>query len=166
MAKNASFDISTGIDLQEVDNAVNQAIKEITTRYDFKGTKCTIEFDRDAPAVKIDADDEYRATQVLQVLREKMARRKVPLKNMDEGTVEVGSLGRTRQTIGLKQGIDQETGKRISKDIKGEGFKKVQVQITGDELRVTAPSRDTLQEVIAFVKSRDYGVELMFGNYR
>ena len=166
MAKSASFDISTGIDLQEVDNAVNQAIKEIRTRYDFKGTNCTIDFDRDAPAVRIDADDEYRATQVLQVLREKMARRKVPLKNMDEGTVEVGSLGRARQTIGLKQGIDQETGKKISKDIKSEGFKKVQVQITGDELRVTAPSRDTLQEVIAFVKAKDYGVELMFGNYR
>ena len=90
----------------------------------------------------------------------------MPLKNLDEGKVEVGSLGRARQTLGLKQGIDQETAKKISKDIRDEGFKKVQVSIQGEELRVTSPSRDTLQEVIAFVKSRDYGMELQFGNYR
>ena len=82
------------------------------------------------------------------------------------GKVEVGSLGRARQTLGLKQGIDQETAKKISKDIRDQGFKKVQVSIQGEELRVTSPSRDTLQEVIAFVKSRDYGVELTFGSYR
>jgi len=166
MAKNSSFDISTSVDLQEVDNAVNQAIKEIRTRYDFKGTNCTIDFDREAPAIKIDADDEYRAQQVLQVVKEKLARRNVPLKNIDEGKLEVGSMGRGRQLLGLKQGIDQETAKRISRDIKSEGFKKVQVQIQGEELRVTAPSRDTLQEIIAFVKKGDYGVQLMFGNYR
>ena len=100
------------------------------------------------------------------MLREKLSRRGVPLKNLDEGTIDAGGLGRARQTIGLKQGIDQETGRKISKDIKGAGFKKVQVQIQGEELRVSAPSRDTLQEVIAFVKGNDYGVELMFGNYR
>jgi len=166
MAKNSSFDISTSVDLQEVDNAVNQAAKEIRNRYDFKGTNCTIEFDRETPAIKIDADDEYRAQQVLQVVREKLARRKVPLKNIDEGKLEVGSMGRGRQILGLKQGIDQETAKRISRDIKSAGFKKVQVQIQGEELRVSAPKRDTLQEVIAFVKKGDYGVQLMFGNYR
>jgi len=166
MAKNSSFDISTNVDLQEVDNAVNQATNEIRNRYDFKGTDCTIEFDRDAPAIRIDADDEYRSRQVLQVVREKLARRNVPLKNLDVGKMEVGSMGRGRLTIGLKEGIDPETARKISKDIKSEGFKKVQVQIQGEELRVTAPSRDTLQEVIAFVKKNDYGVELMFGNYR
>lgn len=166
MAKKESFDISTSVDLQEVDNAVNQTTKEILTRYDFKGTSCTVELDREAGAVKIDADDEYRLQAVVGVLREKLSRRNVPLKNLDMGKVEVGSLGRARQTVGLKQGIDQETAKRISKDIRDGGFKKVQVQIQGEELRVTSPSRDTLQEVMALVKSGDYGVELMFGNYR
>jgi len=166
MASQASFDISTGADLQEVDNAVNQARKEVAQRYDFKGTKCTIEFDRTAGAVKLDADDEYRLTAVMGVLKEKFTRRHIPLKNLDEGTVEVGSLGRARQVIGLKQGIDQETAKKISKDIRDAGLKKVQVQIQGEELRVTAPSRDTLQDVIGLVKGKDYGVELMFGNYR
>lgn len=166
MAANASFDISTGVDLQEVDNAVNMATKEIATRYDFKGKTCTLELDRKEGAIKLDADDEYYLTALLQVLREKLSRRSVPVKNMDEGKVEVGSLGRARQTIGLKQGIDQETAKKISKDIRDGGFKKVQVSIQGDELRVTSASRDTLQEVIVFVKSKDYGMELQFGNYR
>ena len=166
MAKTQSFDISTGVDLQEVDNAVNQATKEIRTRYDFKGTHCALELDRAAGMVKLEADDEYRLKALLGVLREKLSRRGVPLKNLDEGKIDAGGLGRARQTIGLKQGIDQETVKKISKDIKGAGFKKVQVQIQGEELRVSAPSRDTLQEVIAFVKGNDYGVDLVFGNYR
>lgn len=166
MAKSNSFDISTGVDLQEVDNAVNQAHKEIAQRYDFKGTNCVLDFDRDAGTVKLEADDTYRLDALRQVLREKLARRKVPLKNLDAGKVEDATLGRARQTISLKQGIDQETAKRISKDVRDGDFKKVQVQIQGDQLRVTAPSRDTLQEIIAFLKARDYGVELQFGNYR
>jgi cyclic-di-GMP-binding protein len=166
MAKKQSFDISTSVDFQEVDNAVNQATKEILTRYDFKGTKCTLELDREAGVVKIDADDEYRLTQVVSVLREKLSRRQVPLKNIDEGPVEVGTLGRARQAVALKNAIDQDTAKKISKAIKEGGFKKVQVQIQGEELRVTSPSRDELQEIMAFLKKKDYGVELMFGNYR
>jgi uncharacterized protein YajQ (UPF0234 family) len=166
MAKKESFDITTGVDLQEIDNAVNQAVKETLTRYDFKGTKCEIEFDREAVAVKLEADDEYRLTQLIAVLREKLSRRQVPLKNIDEGAVEIGSLGRARTLVKLKNGIDQETAKKISKDIRDGGFKKVQVQIQGEELRVTSPSRDELQAIIAFLKPKDYGVELMFGNYR
>ncbi|MCL7989777.1 MAG: YajQ family cyclic di-GMP-binding protein [marine benthic group bacterium] len=166
MAKNSSFDVSTGVDLQEVDNAVNQARKEVAQRYDFKGTKCTLEFDRAAAAVALDADDTYRLQALRQILREKLAARKVPLKNLNEGAVEEGSLGRARQTIGFRQGIDQDTAKKISKAIRDQSFKKVQVQIQGDELRVIAPSRDTLQEVIAFLRGEDYGVELNFGNYR
>jgi uncharacterized protein YajQ (UPF0234 family) len=166
MGANASFDISTGVDLQEVDNAVNMTTKEIATRYDFKGTSCMVELDRKAGAIRLDADDDYRLRALLGVLREKLSRRGVPVKNLDEGKVEAGSLGRARQTIGLKQGIDQDTAKRISKDIRDGGFKKVQVQIQGEELRVSSPSRDVLQAVIAFVKSRDYGMELSFGNYR
>lgn len=166
MAKKQSFDISTSVDLQEVDNAVNQAIKETRTRYDFKGTKCTVEFDRAASTVTLGADDEYRLTQLMGVLREKLSRRRVPLKNIDEGAVEIGSLGRAHQVVGLKNGIDQETARRIVKDIKSGGFKKAQVQIQGDELRVTSPSRNELQEIMQFVKEKDYGLELMFGNYR
>jgi len=166
MASNSSFDISTGVDLQEVDNAVNMATKEVLNRYDFKGKKCTLELDRKEGAIKLDADDEYYLTALLNVLREKLSRRGVPVKNLDEGKVEIGSLGRARQIVGLKQGIDQETAKKISKDVRDQGFKKVQVSIQGDELRVTSPSRDTLQDVMAFVKSQDYGMELQFGNYR
>lgn len=166
MAKKQSFDISTSVDLQEVDNAVNQAVKETLTRYDFKGTKCELDFDREAGTVKLEADDEYRLTQLIGVLREKLSRRQVPLKNVDEGAIEVGSLGRARCLVSFKNGIDQETAKKISKDVRDGGFKKVQVQIQGDELRVTSPSRDELQAIIAFLKPRDYGVELMFGNYR
>ena len=166
MAKKQSFDITTSVDFQEVDNAVNQAIKETRTRYDLRGTDCTLEVDRAAGAVKLEADDEYRLTQLMGVLREKLSRRSVPLKNVHESDPEVGSLGRARMTVSLKSGIDQDTAKRISKDIKAEGFKKVQVQIQGEELRVTSGSRDELQAVIAFLRPKDYGVELMFGNYR
>lgn len=166
MAKKNSFDVSTGVDLQEVDNAVNQAHKEIATRYDFKGTDCVIEFDRKVGAVKLEADDEYRLTALAQVLREKLTRRGVPVRNLDEGEPETGTLGRARQAITLKQGIDQDTAKRIVKAVKDEGFKKVQVAIQGEELRVTSPSRDELQDVITFLKSQDFGVELQFGNYR
>jgi len=166
MASNSSFDVTTGVDLQEVDNAVNQATKEIQQRYDFKGTKCTIELDRKENAIKLDSDDEYRGKAVLQVLREKLSKRGVSLKNLDEGEIEVGTLGRARQLVKLKQGIDQETAKKIVKDVKDQGFKKVQVQIQGDELRVMSPSKDTLQDVMAYLKAKDFGVQLNFGNYR
>jgi cyclic-di-GMP-binding protein len=166
MAKNSSFDISTGVDLQEVDNAVNQATKEVQQRYDFKGTNCTLEFDREAGAVKLDADDDYRLKALHEVLVSKLAKRGVPLKNLDTGEVEHGTLGRTRQVVTLKQGIPQDTAKEIVKRVKALKLKKVQIAIQGDELRVTSPERDALQEVIAFLKGEDFGVELQFGNYR
>lgn len=166
MAKNSSFDVTTGVDMQEVDNAVNQAMSEVSTRYDFKGTKCTIEFDREAGQIKLDADDEIKLKALLDVLRARMVRREVPVKNLDLGKLEIGTLGRARQEIGLKQGIPQDTAKKIVKDIKDLGFKKVQAQIQGDQLRIQAPKRDDLQEVMGFLKGEDYGVELQFGNYR
>ncbi|HSG08621.1 MAG TPA: YajQ family cyclic di-GMP-binding protein [Longimicrobiales bacterium] len=166
MAANSSFDISTGVDLQEVDNAVNMATKEILNRYDFKGKKCTLELDRKEGAIKLDADDEYYLGALMGVLREKLSRRGVPVKNLDEGKVEIGTMGRARQVVSLKQGIDPDTAKAMSKAVRDQGFKKLQVQIQGDELRVTSPSRDTLQECMAFLKSQDFGVELQFGNYR
>jgi len=166
MAKNHSFDISTGMDLQEVDNAVNQARKEVAQRYDFKGTSCVLEFDRDAGEVRLDADDEYRLKALYEVLVSKLSRRGVPLKNLDPTEPETGSLGRARQVVHLKQGIPKDTARDIVKAVKDLKLKKIQVQIQEDEVRVTGPERDALQEVIAALKGRDFGVELSFGNYR
>ena len=166
MAANPSFDVSTGADLQEVDNAVNQALKEVAQRYDFKGTHCTIEFDRDKATIRLAADDDYRMKALVDVLETKMIKRGVPVKNLKFGEPEQASGGSVRQAIDLKQGIDQETAKKITKGIKERGFKKVQTAIQGEEIRVTAPSRDDLQGVIAFLRGQDYGLELKFGNYR
>jgi len=166
MASNPSFDVSTGADLQEVDNAVNQALKEIAQRYDFKGTHCTIEFDRDKAEIRLSADDEYRMEALVDVLKTKMIKRGVPTKNLDLGELQAASGQSVRRTVSLTQAIPQEVSKRMVKAIKDRGFKKVQAAIQGDEVRVTAPSRDELQAVIAFLRGEDFGVELKFGNYR
>ena len=167
MATNSSFDVTTGADLQEVDNAVNQASKEIQQRYDFKGTNCTIEFDRTKSVLLLDADDDYKLKALYDVLQSKFIKRGVPLKNMKPGDVENATRGRVRQTVTLTQGIPTDTAKQIVKDVKAHGgFKKVQVAIQGDQLRVTSPSKDELQSVMAFLRTQDYGIELQFGNYR
>jgi cyclic-di-GMP-binding protein len=166
MAAQNSFDITTGVDLQEVDNAVNQANREVAQRYDFKGVNTSIELDRAAAAVRLEADDEYRMKALLDVLQSALVRRGVPLKNAPPGDLDTGSLGRVRQEIKLVQGIPADTARQIVKDVKARGFKKVQVAIQADQLRVTSPSRDSLQEVIAFLKGEDYGMELQFGNFR
>ena len=166
MAQNASFDVTTSVDLQEVDNAVNQAQKEIAQRYDFKGTHIDIDFDRAKGVIRVGADDEYRLEAVWDVLQSKAIKRGVPLKNMKRGTAEQASGGRVRQIITLTQGIPIDTAKQIVKDVKQGGFKKVQVAIQGDQLRVTSPSKDELQAVMAFLRAQDYGIELGFGNYR
>lgn len=166
MSSTSSFDISTGADLQEVDNAVNQAVKEIAGRYDFKGTHCTIEFDRDKATIALHADDEFRMEALLDVVRGRLIKRGVPVKNLEVGDPVVGSAGSVRREMTLTQGIPTDTAKEIQRAIKDGGFKKVQASIQGDELRVTSPSRDELQNVIAFLKSRDFKVELKFGNYR
>jgi len=161
-----SFDVTTGVDLQEVDNAVNQALKEVTQRYDFKGTNCTIDFDRAGGTLKLEADDDFRMQSLFDVLQGKLIRRKVPVKNLDIGVDEAASGGRVRRLITLKQGIPTDTGRAIVKDVKDQKMKKVQVAIQGEQLRVSSPSKDALQEVMAFLRSQDYGLELQFGNYR
>jgi len=166
MATTNSFDISTGADLQEVDNAINQAQKEIAQRYDFKGTTCTIEFDRDQAQIRLHADDEFRMDQLLDVLRGKMIKRGVPVKNLKIGENEVAAGQSVRRTITLTQGIPTDIAKRIQRAIKDRGFKKVQAAIQGEEIRVSAPSRDELQTVIAFLRAEDFEIELQFGNYR
>ena len=166
MAANSSFDISTGADLQEVDNAVNQALKEIAQRYDFKGTHCTIEFDRAKAEIRLAADDEFRMDALVDVVQGKLIKRGVPVKNLKLGDVEHGTGQSVRRTAALTQGIPQDTAKKIQRTIKDGGFKKVQASIQGDELRVTSPSRDELQAVMALLRSEDFGIELKFGNYR
>jgi cyclic-di-GMP-binding protein len=166
MPANPSFDISTGADLQEVDNAVNQAVKEIAQRYDFRGTDCTIEFDRAEAVIRLAADDEFRMKQLLDVLMAKAARRGVPGRNLKVGELEPGAGTRVRCVVTLAQGIDADTARKITRAVKEQGFKKVQTAIQGDEIRVTAPSRDELQAVIAFLRAQDFGIELRFGNYR
>jgi cyclic-di-GMP-binding protein len=166
MASNASFDISTGADLQEVDNAVNQTLKEIAQRYDFKGTHCSVDFDRPKAEIRLSADDEYRMDALVDVLKTKMIKRSVPVKNLDLGDLEQATGQTVRRTLKLTQGIPQDVSKRMVKAIKDHGFKKVQAAIQGDEVRVTAPSRDELQAVIAFLRAQDFGIELKFGNYR
>ena len=166
MASNASFDISTGADLQEVDNAVNQALKEIGQRYDFKGTHCTIEFDRSQAEIRLAADDEFRMEALVDVLQTRMIKRGVPVKNLDVGELVPATGQSVRRTVKLTQGIPQDTAKKIIKAVKDGGFKKAQATIQGDEIRIASPSRDELQSIIAFLKGQDFGIELKFGNYR
>lgn len=166
MATNPSFDISTGVDLQEVDNAVNQAEKEIATRYDFRGTLATIEFDREKGTIALHADSDFRMDALVEVVRGRLIKRGVPVKNLKVGDPVPATGASVRRTLTLTQGIPPETAKKIQRAIKDQGFKKVQAAIQGDELRVTSPSRDELQAVIAFLRAGDYDVELQFGNYR
>ncbi len=166
MASNPSFDVSTGADLQEVDNAVNQALKEIAQRYDFKGTHCTVEFDRPKAEIRLAADDEFRMDALVDVLQGRMIKRGVPVKNLDVGELIAATGQSVRRTVKLTQGIPQDAAKRIIKAVKDGGFKKAQATIQGDEIRVSSPSRDELQAIIAFLRGQDFGIELKFGNYR
>lgn len=166
MAKNATFDITSTIDLQEVDNAVNQARKEVSQRYDFKGATAEIAFDRDAGAFTLLAEDDYKLKALIDVLQSKLIRRGVPIRNLDYGPIDDASGGAARQRIELQQGISTERAKEIVKAIKSGGFKKVQAQIQEDQVRVQSPSLDELQAVIAALKERDFGQELQFTNFR
>ena len=166
MASTSSFDVSTGADLQEVDNAINQAKKEVAQRYDFKGQKAEVEYDRAHAKIRLAASDDFYLNALWNVLRERMISRKVPVKNLHRGKVEPASGGTVRQEIELRQGISPETAREIIKLIKEQKFKKVQSQIQGDAVRISAPSRDELQDVIALLRQQDYDVELKFGNYR
>jgi uncharacterized protein YajQ (UPF0234 family) len=166
MAKNSTFDITSTLDLQEVDNAVNQADKEISQRYDFKGSTAEIEFSKADSTLTLLADDEYKLKAVVDVLQSKLIRRGVPIRNLDYGEVDSASGGMARQVITLQQGISTEKGKEIVKEIKAGGFKKVQAQIQDDQVRVQSASIDELQQVIAMLKQKDFGLELQFGNFR
>lgn len=164
MAKENSFDIVSEVDLQEVDNAVNQTIKEISQRFDFKGSKAAVELIED-DQIRIIADDDYKLTSVIDILQGKMVRRGVSLKFLDFGKVEPASGGTVRQMITLKKGVSAEKGKEIVAAIKKTKL-KVQAQIQNEQVRVSGKDRDELQKVIQFIKEQDFGLELQFKNYR
>jgi uncharacterized protein YajQ (UPF0234 family) len=166
MAKTESFDISTGVDLQEVDNALNQARREIANRFDFKNVLAEIEFDRPGARLLLHAADDFKLTALWEVVTQRMRVRKVSLDNLKVGPVQKAAGSTVRQEIKIVQSIDDDTARKIVRFIKGKPYKRVQTQIQGDEVRVIAPSRDELQAVIGDLKAEDWGIELKFGNYR
>ena len=166
MAGTQSFDVTTGCDLQEVDNAVNQAVKEITQRFDFKGIKVGVELRRAENTIVLTGPDDFKIKAIWEVLQTKLVRRKVPLRNLTPGKIDNAALGTARQEITLQQGIPIETAREIVKFVKDNKLKKVQVSIQADQVRVTSPSRDELQGVMALLRQHDFGVELNFGNFR
>ncbi|HET9425978.1 MAG TPA: YajQ family cyclic di-GMP-binding protein [Gemmatimonadaceae bacterium] len=166
MATTSSFDVTTGVDMQEVDNAVNQAQKEIAQRYDFKGANVEIDFKRAEEQIVLTADSDFRMKALFDVLQAKLIKRGVPVKNLDVGDTKPAGGDTVRKEIKLKTALDGETAKKVAAAIKEAKLKKVQASIQGDQVRVTSPSRDDLQEAIALLRSKEFDVELKFGNYR
>ncbi|WP_040210256.1 YajQ family cyclic di-GMP-binding protein [Clostridium polynesiense] len=163
MASTYSFDVVSQVDMQEVDNAVNQAIKEINQRYDFKNTKSEIEILKDE--IKIVSDDEYKLQTVIEILKGKLVKRGISPKALDLGKIEKASLGTARVSAKIVNGISKEKAKEIASEIKNSKL-KVQTQIMENQLRVSAKAKDDLQEVIAMLKEKDFNIPLQFTNYR
>ena len=160
----ASFDVVSKVDRQEVDNALNQTAKELSQRFDFRGTNASISWAGEQ-GVTLQADSEERVKAALDVFKEKLIKRNISLKSLDAG--EAKASGKTYKIdCKIIQGIDQDKAKAISKKIRDEGPKGVQAQIQGDQLRVTGKKKDELQDVIALLKAADFGVALQFTNYR
>jgi uncharacterized protein YajQ (UPF0234 family) len=164
MAEN-SFDIVSRVDIQEVSNAVQQAMKEISQRFDFKGSKSTIDLDRNKDELNIVSDDEYKLKSVIDILQSKLIKRKVPIKSLQYGKIESSLSGTVKQTVKIQQGVPIEKGKEIVKLIKNAKL-KVQAEIQKDQLRVRAKKKDDLQAVINLLKEKDLDIHLEFVNYR
>lgn len=163
MAKDSSFDIVSQVDFSEVTNAVTMAMKEIQTRYDFKGSNSTITLDKEE--LVLVSDDEYKLDQLKDVLISKLVKRNVPIKNLDYGKIEGASGGTVRQRAKLIQGIDKEHAKKINTIIKNSGL-KVKSQIQDDQIRVTGKNRDDLQGIISAIRGADLSIDVQFMNYR
>lgn len=163
MAKESSFDVVSKIDLSEVSNAVTMAVKEIKTRYDFKGSKSDIHLENEE--LVLVSDDDYKMEQLKDVLISKLIKRGVPIKNLDYGKLEGASGGTVRQRAKLVQGIDKENAKKINAIIKDSG-NKVKTQIQDDQIRVTGKNKDDLQQVIAAIREADLSIEVQFINFR
>ena len=166
MATQCSFDITSTIDLQEVDNALNQARKEVGQRYDFKGATATIDVDKTTNTLTLTADDRFKLDALWEIVQTRLVRRNVPVKNFKPGDPEAAAGGTMRRTISMQQGISTDAAREIVKFLKEQKLKKVQAAIQGDQIRVSAPSRDELQATMALLRDRDFGVTLQFGNYR
>ena len=166
MANVASFDITSGVDLQEVDNAVNQARKEVAQRYDFKGSRAAIDFSRTENNITLTADDDFKMNALWEILQGRLVRRGVPTKNLTPGELERAANDTVRRVIALQQGIPTEAARDIVKFLKDNKLKKVQAAIQSDQVRVSSASKDDLQEAIRLLREHDFGVALQFGNYR
>ena len=165
MPQDFSFDIVSKVDLQEVDNAVNQAKKELLTRYDFKGSKSDIVFDRGESTLKLAADNKLQMEALLSILKQRMGKRNISLKSVKFEDAEEGLGGNVKQVGKLQLGIPSETAKEIAKHIRQSGL-KVQAQIMDDQVRVTSRSKDDLQEIMAKVRSAEWEVPLQFTNFK
>jgi hypothetical protein len=166
MPQQASFDVTTGVDLQEVDNAVNQAQKEVAQRYDFKGSSAAIEFKRAEALLDLVADSDFQMRALFDIVQTKLIKRGVSVKNLDAGEIKPAGGDTVRREIKLKTALDSETAKKVAAAIKDAKLKKVQAAIQGEQVRVTSPSKDELQAAITLLREKDFGVELKFGNYR
>jgi uncharacterized protein YajQ (UPF0234 family) len=166
MAATSSFDITSTIDFQEVDNALNQARKEVGQRYDFKGATAEITLSAADKTLTLVADDEFKMNALWEVVQIRLVRRNVPVKNFKEATSEPSAGGKVRRVITIQQGIPIEAAREIVKFIKERKLKKVQASIQADQVRVSSPSKDELQAAMAALREQDFGVALQFGNYR
>ncbi|MBI2221892.1 MAG: YajQ family cyclic di-GMP-binding protein [Acidobacteria bacterium] len=166
MAATASFDITSTVDLQEVDNAVNQAKKEVAQRYDFKGAKADIAFSRAENALTLVADDEFKLNALWEIVQTRLVRRGVPVKNLKPGDLERAANDTVRRVVALQQGIPGDAAKEIARFIKEQKLKRVQAAIQGDQVRISSASKDELQSVMRLLREQDFGIALQFGNYR
>jgi len=166
MAATSSFDITSPIDFQEVDNALNQARKEVGQRYDFKGSKSEINLNPTEKTLTLISDDEFKMNALWEIVQTRLVRRGVPIKNFKVGESEPGAGGTVRRVMPIQEGIPIEAAREIVKFLKDKKLKKVQAAIQGDQVRVTAPAKDDLQEAIRALREHDFGVALQFGNYR
>jgi uncharacterized protein YajQ (UPF0234 family) len=166
MATMNSFDVTSEVDMQEVDNAINQARKEVAQRYDFKGSPAAIELDQKNHTLTLTAEDKFKLGALLEILQTRMVRRSVPVKNLKAGDIESASAGTVKQVFTLQVGIPTETAREIVKFIKDAKLKKVQASIQADQVRIQSPSRDDLQSAIQLLRNHDFGIHLSFGNYR
>jgi uncharacterized protein YajQ (UPF0234 family) len=162
----SSFDVTSTIDLQEVDNAINQARKEVGQRYDFKGSPAAIEFNKTESTMTLIAEDAFKMDQLWDVLQTRLIRRNVPVKNLKLGDIETAGNSTVRRVITLQQGIPSDAARDIIKYLKDQKLKKVQANIQGDQLRISSPSKDELQDVMRLLRDHDFGIALQFGNYR
>ena len=165
MAKESSFDVVSQVDMQELDNAYQQASKELTQRYDLKDTDSSIEFDKQKHEITVVAPSDFVCGQIIDIISSKLVKRGIDLKAVDWGDAQNVSGGRVKKEGHVISGIDKDMLSKINKELKSLKL-KIKVQIEGDKLRVSSASRDTLQDVIAHLKAQDYGIPLQFVNYR